>query len=47
MFLLWYCFDDTLARVLETPGLGNIPLWVAFLMALPSILIGIIDVSWQ
>lgn len=29
---LFYCFDDWLARVTETPWLGNVP-WVVVLFA--------------
>lgn len=32
LFLFWWCFDDHLAAALETPGLGELPLWVPFLM---------------
>jgi hypothetical protein len=28
LLLLWYCYDDTLARCLDTPNLGELPLWV-------------------
>ena len=34
LFLLWWTFDDHLAEALETPGLGELPLWV---LALASI----------
>ena len=33
MFLLWWCVDDHLAEALETPGLGNLPLWVPLIVA--------------
>ena len=33
LFLLWWCFDDTLAFYIQIPGLGDLPLWVVFLMA--------------
>ncbi len=29
MWLFWYCVDDHLAELLEMPGLGEIPFWVA------------------
>lgn len=28
MIFFWYCYDDTLARVLGISGLGEIPFWV-------------------
>lgn len=34
LFVLWWTFDDHLAEALETPGLGELPLWV---LALASI----------
>jgi hypothetical protein len=34
MFLLWWCVDDHLAAALETPGLGDLPIWVPLIIAL-------------
>ena len=34
MFLIWWCVDDHLATALETPGLGTLPIWVPFIIAL-------------
>jgi hypothetical protein len=34
LFVLWWCFDDHLAKALDTPGLGHLPIWVVALMAL-------------
>ena len=34
MFLLWWCVDDHLAAALETPGRGNLPIWVPFIIAI-------------
>ncbi len=31
-FLLWWTFDDHLAAAINSPGLGELPLWVPFLM---------------
>ena len=31
-FLFWWCFDDHLAAATNMPGLGHLPLWVAFLI---------------
>lgn len=31
---LWWAFDDNLAKALETPGLGELPIWVPFLIGL-------------
>lgn len=33
---LWFCYDDTLARLTETPGLGHVPFWMWFWMALAA-----------
>lgn len=30
--LLWWLFDDHLAEALGTPGLGELPIWVPFLI---------------
>ncbi|MEM9840686.1 MAG: hypothetical protein AAF830_16235 [Pseudomonadota bacterium] len=32
--LLWWCFDDNLAAALEKPGLGELPIWVPFLIGI-------------
>lgn len=32
--LLWWAFDDHLAEALGTPGLGELPIWVPFLIGL-------------
>lgn len=34
LFFLWWCFDDHLAAALETPGLGELPIWVPLLAAI-------------
>jgi len=34
LFLLWWCVDDTLARALELPGLGTLPIWVPLIVGL-------------
>ena len=34
MFLLWWLVDDHLAAALNTPGLGTLPIWVPFIIAL-------------
>lgn len=34
LILFWFCYDDTLARLTETPGLGHVPFWMWFWMAL-------------
>ena len=34
LFLLWWCVDDHLATALNTPGLGELPLWVPFILSL-------------
>lgn len=34
MFLLWWCVDDHLAAALNTPGLGHLPIWVPFIIAI-------------
>jgi hypothetical protein len=34
LFLLWWCVDDTLARALELPGLGTLPIWVPLIIGL-------------
>jgi hypothetical protein len=34
MFLLWWCVDDHLAAALETPGLGDLPIWAPFIIAI-------------
>ena len=33
MFLLWWLVDDHLAAALNTPGLGNLPIWVPLIIA--------------
>lgn len=30
LILFWFCYDDTLARLTETPGLGHVPFWMWF-----------------
>lgn len=34
MFLLWWLVDDHLAEALDTPGLGHLPIWVPFIIAI-------------
>ena len=34
LFLLWWAVDDHLAAALETPGLGHLPIWVPFIIAI-------------
>ena len=34
LWLLWWCVDDHLAAALETPGLGNLPIWVPLILSL-------------
>jgi hypothetical protein len=34
LFLLWWCVDDHIARALETPGLGELPIWVPLIISL-------------
>jgi hypothetical protein len=34
MFVLWWCVDDHLATALNTPGLGTLPIWVPFIIAI-------------
>jgi hypothetical protein len=34
MFLLWWCVDDHLAAALDAPGLGRLPIWVPFIIAI-------------
>jgi len=34
MFLLWWCVDDHLADALGAPGLGELPIWVPFIIAI-------------
>ncbi len=34
MFLLWWLVDDHLAAALNTPDLGNLPIWVPLIIAL-------------
>jgi Na+(H+)/acetate symporter ActP len=34
MFVLWWAVDDHLAAALETPGLGHLPIWVPFIIAI-------------
>ena len=34
LFLLWWLEDDHLAAALGTPGLGQLPIWVPFIIAL-------------
>lgn len=34
MFLLWWAVDDHLAAALNAPGLGHLPLWVPFIIAI-------------
>lgn len=42
LWALWWTFDDHLAEALGTPGLGQLPIWVPFLMALAlSLQIGV------
>lgn len=34
MFLLWWAVDDHLAAALNAPGLGHLPIWVPFIIAI-------------
>ncbi|MEM9571870.1 MAG: hypothetical protein AAF996_10405 [Pseudomonadota bacterium] len=34
LFLLWWCVDDHIAQAFETPGLGELPLWVPLILSL-------------
>lgn len=34
LFLLWWCVDDTIARAVETPGLGTLPVWVPLILSI-------------
>lgn len=34
MFLLWWAVDDHLAEALGAPGLGHLPIWVPFIIAI-------------
>lgn len=34
MFLLWWAVDDHLAAALNAPGLGQLPIWVPFIIAI-------------
>jgi hypothetical protein len=34
LWLLWWCVDDHLAMALETPGLGELPIWVPLIISL-------------
>ena len=34
LFLLWWCVDDTIARAIEAPGLGSLPIWVPAILSL-------------
>lgn len=34
LFLLWWCVDDTIAMATETPGLGELPIWVPLILSL-------------
>ncbi|MEO0466432.1 MAG: hypothetical protein AAF216_07795 [Pseudomonadota bacterium] len=34
LFLFWWCVDDTIAAAVETPGLGELPLWVPLILSL-------------
>ncbi|GAB5456442.1 MAG: hypothetical protein Hens2KO_26710 [Henriciella sp.] len=34
LFLLWWCVDDHLAKALNTPGLGELPIWVPLILSL-------------
>ncbi|MEQ1707762.1 MAG: hypothetical protein ABL864_05470 [Terricaulis sp.] len=34
MFLLWWAVDDHLAAALGAPGLGHLPIWVPFIIAI-------------
>jgi hypothetical protein len=33
MWVWWWAFDDTLARVLGVPQLGELPFWVVLLFS--------------
>lgn len=34
LFLLWWCVDDHIAQAFETPGLGELPIWVPLILSL-------------
>lgn len=34
LVFFWFCYDDTLARLTETPGLANVPFWMWFWISL-------------
>ena len=34
LFLLWWLVDDHLAEALNTPGLGELPIWVPLIISL-------------
>ena len=34
LWLLWWCVDDNLAKALEVPGLGQLPIWVPLIISL-------------
>jgi len=34
LFLLWWCVDDHLARAMNAPGLGELPLWVPLILSI-------------
>lgn len=38
VLLFWFCFDDTLARLSETPGLGHVPFLMWFWITLVCML---------
>jgi len=34
LWAFWWSFDDNLAAAMDMPGLGQLPIWVPFLVAL-------------
>lgn len=34
LWAFWWSFDDHLAAAMNMPGLGELPIWVPFLVAL-------------
>lgn len=39
---LWWCLDDWLAAVTQTPWVGRVPIWVPFTIALMLNCIGLL-----
>lgn len=34
LWLLWWCVDDHIARAVEAPGIGTLPIWVPLILSL-------------